>query len=191
MLFFGHIGITLGVFLIIFFIVKGNVDYRLVIIGSMLPDIIDKPLFLLLYGTIPESGRFLGHTIVFVLILIVLSMIVFKDRKYAGLFVLPVAVLLHIIEDEMWKAPRTLYWPFMGLDPKFKFNAAFANENIVQRLIDYSASIIKSNYHNLYTYQTEFIGIIILLALFVFYFKLYKPTNLKEFILHGTLNKYH
>ncbi|BAI60971.1 conserved hypothetical protein [Methanocella paludicola SANAE] len=190
MLFFGHIGITLGVFLVIFFIVKGNVDYRLVIIGSILPDIIDKPLYLLLYGTMPESGRFLGHTILFVLILIGLAIVVYRDRRYAGLFALPVAALLHIIQDEMWEAPRSLFWPLMGFDPKFKLNATFANSTIPERTIDYSASIIHSNSHNLYTYQTEFIGIIIL-SMFAFYYKLYVPANLKEFILHGTLNNNH
>jgi len=54
-----------------------------------------------------------------------------------------------------------------------------------------SAWTIKSDYHNLYTYQAEIIGIIILLALFARYYKLYVPDNIKEFILHRALKKDH
>ena len=41
----------------------GSIDYRLVLIGSLLPDILDKPLWLIASGDIFLSGRTYGHTL--------------------------------------------------------------------------------------------------------------------------------
>lgn len=188
MLFFGHIGITLDVILLFCFILNRQPDYRIVILGSMLPDIIDKPLYLLLYGTMPENGRFMGHSIFFVLLLIGISLVIYKKYKYAGFFVLPAAVFLHMLEDQMWNAPRAFLWPFTGLDPHFKINDVLANDSITRRTIEYGATIIQTNYNNHYTYETELIGLLIL-AMFACYYRLYRLDRLKAFILDGKVSR--
>lgn len=46
-----------------------KLDLRLVIIGSMLPDLIDKPLGIYLMGNTLSNGRVLSHTLVFLLVM--------------------------------------------------------------------------------------------------------------------------
>jgi hypothetical protein len=73
MLLFGHIGITLGVAWLIESKLKVKMDYRLIIIGSLLPDIIDKPVGMILLPL--NNGRVFGHTLLFILILLLIGLI--------------------------------------------------------------------------------------------------------------------
>lgn len=76
MLLFGHLGITLALASGLDKIIasgKGKgfsrlVDYRLVLIGSMLPDIIDKPLGIAFPAAL-GSGRTVAHTFLFLFLL--------------------------------------------------------------------------------------------------------------------------
>ena len=88
----------------------GKLDYRMIIIGSMLPDIIDKPLFLF-FG---ESGLFTGrshaHTLLFALLL--LSGGIFSRKSW--LLTLALANVFHLMLDAIWNNPETLFWLFLG-----------------------------------------------------------------------------
>ena len=42
-----------------------KLDYRLLLVGAVLPDIIDKPLSLLIAGNMFIYGRFFSHTVLF------------------------------------------------------------------------------------------------------------------------------
>ena len=88
----------------------GKLDYRTIVIGSMLPDIIDKPLFLV-FG---ESGLFTGrshaHTLLFALLL--LSGGIFRRKSW--LLTLALANVFHLMLDSIWDNPETLFWPFLG-----------------------------------------------------------------------------
>ena len=61
MILFGHIGITLGIAYLIKTKLKVKIDYRLIFIGSKLPDIIHKPVDMILLPL--NYGRIFGHTL--------------------------------------------------------------------------------------------------------------------------------
>jgi len=88
----------------------GNLDYRMIIIGSMLPDIIDKPLFLLFSESGFFTGRSHAHTLLFALVL--LSAGIFSRKSW--LLTLALANLSHLFLDFIWDDPEILFWPFLG-----------------------------------------------------------------------------
>ena len=107
MLLFAHTGIALaaGRF-------SKNVDFLFLAIGSMLPDLIDKPLGWMIYGT-PNMGRIFAHTLLFFFILAALAL-------YSGdirITSLAAGVFIHLILDFMWLSPVILLWPFLGSFP--------------------------------------------------------------------------
>lgn len=81
-----------------------EVDYRLVALLSLLPDMIDKPLFALFSSDI-RSGKGLAHTVTFQAMLLAF----FASRKGSPIYALP--SLLHVLVD----APasfRAFWWPY-------------------------------------------------------------------------------
>ncbi len=87
-----------------------NIDIRFLLIGAILPDIIDKPLGLFNIG----SGRSISHTLLFLLIFTVAGLILYIARKWKRILVLAAGILAHLILDSMWQNPHTLFWPFYG-----------------------------------------------------------------------------
>lgn len=119
----GHTGISLGVawaaagLLEIKYRQAVQIDFRLIILGSILPDFIDKPLgficWQLCLGNI--NGRTIAHTLLFLAFLLIsgLSFLIYK--KNPCIFILAAAYGGHLIFDEMWKYPAVLFWPVYGL----------------------------------------------------------------------------
>ncbi len=87
-------------------------DLTFVAIGSMLPDIIDKPLGVMLYGSF-SMGRILAHTLLFLLLLATLALYL-RDIRIVSLFF---GVLIHLMLDYMWNSPVTFLWPLLGPFP--------------------------------------------------------------------------
>lgn len=119
MLLFAHTGITLGTAKVMARAAgwreKGlpvQLDYRLVLIGSMLPDLIDKPLggVILSLG----NGRIYSHTLVFLLVMLAAGLVVWFWKRKSGGLVLAGGTALHHILDFMWQAPETYLWPLYG-----------------------------------------------------------------------------
>ncbi len=165
MLFFGHTGITAGIFYLASKIRRaGKIDYRLVIIGALLPDIIDKPLGLVIlsYG----NGRIIAHTLLFALCATAIAFY----KKDMRLYALSGGTWLHLILDSMWLFPVTLLWPFLG--------------NFQQG--DYTIYTIPSSLNQPYILSGEIIGIA-LLAYLAIRNKMYKKINLMKFIRTGEI----
>lgn len=118
MLLFGHLGIALGLFLVggIFIPrLRLLIDPRYLAIGALLPDLIDKPLGRVIFASTLANGRIIGHTILFSLLLTLIGVYLYKkNRDYRGI-VLVSGSFLHLLEDQMWAQPLTLFWPFFGL----------------------------------------------------------------------------
>ena len=90
------------------------IDYRILAVGAMLPDIIDKPLAtLVLTEALDGVTRNLGHTLLFSLSLFVIWAVVSRRRRNF-LFPLAVGSGLHLLLDGMFSNPNTLLWPFLG-----------------------------------------------------------------------------
>jgi len=91
-----------------------QIDYRFILLGSMLPDLIDKPMGVLLSAIYVTNGRLITHSLLFLIIMVCLgSFIAVKQRKLWGLFI-AFGVLVHLILDSMWLQPVVLLWPTLG-----------------------------------------------------------------------------
>jgi inner membrane protein len=107
MLLFAHLGLTLaaaGMFRRI------NPSMALVALGSMLPDIIDKPLGCVIFGS-AYNGRIYAHTLLFLIVLMFLAIFNPKVAWLAG------GDLAHLCLDQMWSSPTILLWPLLGSFP--------------------------------------------------------------------------
>ena len=89
-------------------------DIRVLLVGSMLPDIIDKPIGMYFFRETISSGRIFSHTLLFLVILAAAGYFLYRRRRQTWLLVLAFATLLHLLLDAMWLTPRTLLWPFLG-----------------------------------------------------------------------------
>jgi len=167
MLVFAHLGLTLAAAQLFR---RWNPDLALVALGSLLPDIIDKPLGYLVFGT-PAMGRTIAHTLIFLICLATIA-ILFNSR---GLYSLSGGVLAHLILDSMWNSPDTLFWPLLGRFP------------IVTHMetADYLAMLMHALY-NPYVAVPECLGLAYLI-----YFCWSKRAALASFLearLHGRQN---
>ncbi len=195
MLLFAHTGITLGLALAWdkglgrptpFLPTKLNpeklagvareIDYRLVLLGSILPDIIDKPIGHIFFAeTFENNGRLFAHTLLFFLLLLSYGLFRFYRYGKIGFLVLALCSGFHLILDEMWHAAATLLWPLMGWD--------FPETDLID-LEDWLRTMGKAAQTEPLIYISETIGLVILL---VFALKLWKNENLLHFIRQGTL----
>ena len=118
MFLFGHIGVTLGVFFglgIFISRLKTIIDPKYLVIGALLPDLIDKPLGRVIFASTIANGRIIGHTLLFSLLILLIGLYVYEKRKDMRIISLTTGSLFHLVEDQMWKSPKTLFWPLFGL----------------------------------------------------------------------------
>ena len=108
MLLFAHLGLTLAAAK---FSERFGLrpDIAIVLLGSILPDLIDKPLGYLIYGSM-ASGRIYAHTLLFLLVLVALAAIL-KSRPLGSL---AFGVLAHQALDTIWRTPEIFLWPLLG-----------------------------------------------------------------------------
>lgn len=100
---FGHIGIPLIPFL---FQRDPDWDVRLLVLGSLLPDLIDKPLgHLILPG---NNGRIFAHTLLLAVILLLAAL------AYRPLMPLSLGVSMHHMLDGVFLDPKGALWPVFG-----------------------------------------------------------------------------
>lgn len=122
MLILAHVGITLGIAEGIQKVmeyrgakgVREWIDYRFVILGSMLPDIIDKPLGGIIFKETIGNGRIYSHTLLFLLFLSALGAFFWGKYRRPGLMVVAGGSIIHHILDSMWLYPGTFLWPIDG-----------------------------------------------------------------------------
>jgi hypothetical protein len=108
MLLFAHLGLTLAAAkLVERFGLRP--DLPIVLLGSILPDLIDKPLGYLIYGSM-ATGRIFAHTLLFLLVLVALAAIL-KSRPLGSL---AFGVLAHQALDTIWRTPEVFLWPILG-----------------------------------------------------------------------------
>jgi len=116
MYFFAHLftGILIG--LGGFHLCRDRRVFPVCIAGSLIPDLLDKPLMFLVPG-IFGSTRTLGHTLLFVIVLVLAAIILwYKYRALQGI-VFAISVLFHQLTDLMWTLPVTWFFPLHGMFP--------------------------------------------------------------------------
>jgi membrane-bound metal-dependent hydrolase YbcI (DUF457 family) len=82
------------------------IDYRLVAVGAVLPDVIDAPF----------GGARVMHSVTASAVLLGLVMIGTRHRRAARrrLLAVPIGTFLHLVLDFMWTQSRVFWWPFLG-----------------------------------------------------------------------------
>jgi hypothetical protein len=84
-----------------------TMDYRLVLFGAIVPDLIDAPF----------GGTAVGHSVtasVAVLLVVVLATVGHRARR-RRLLALPIGMFLHLVFDGAFTDARAFWWPLSGL----------------------------------------------------------------------------
>ena len=82
------------------------IDYRLIVVGALLPDLVDGPL----------GGARVLHTLLFSVVLLGTVMIATRDRRRLRrrLLALPIGTFVHLVLDGMWARTKVFWWPLFG-----------------------------------------------------------------------------
>jgi hypothetical protein len=90
-------------------------DYRLVMVGAILPDVIDG---------LVAGGPWVAHTLLFAVLLLVAVMAATRGRRLARrrLLAVPIGVFLHLVLDGAWLDAPVFWWPAQG--------TSFANQRL-------------------------------------------------------------
>ncbi len=128
-----------------------KIDIRILLIGSLLSDIIDKPIGHFIFRETFSNGRIISHTLLFLILITLAGLYLYKSRARTGLLVLSFGTLTHLIFDQMWHAPRTLFWPIYGF--------AFDRGDITDWIPNMLAGLIS----NPQVYVPELVGAAVLL----------------------------
>lgn len=146
------------------------IDYRLLFAGSILPDIIDKPLGIYLLADQLGNGRIFAHTLLFALVLLGSGFALYRLRRNTGGLVLAGGVFAHLILDSIWLTPRTFLWPLFGL--------AFDKHSTE----DWMSGILDALLAKPGVYIPEIIGLVLLVA---FFYPLVRDRQMIEFFKTG------
>ncbi len=146
-----------------------DADYRAVALAALLPDLVDKPLSLLVF-TDSKTSQGLVHTLL-VHLLVSLIVLIWWRRG----FVYALAFNGHLLADRIWLYPRTLFFPFLGWQFElWRFmGSPEAMLNAYAEIVTYPTIII-----------LESIGLMIL-AWLVATYHLYRWENLLAFLVSG------
>lgn len=149
---------------------KGNsIDYRLILVGSILPDIIDKPIELFAPWLGLGTGRGVAHTLLFALVLLIIGTYLYR-RGRPGVLYLALASSGHLVLDRMWQMPGVLLWPLYGVTfPQVGKEGAF------NQITDWWQMLFR----DAWVYIPEIIGGMILILFFV---HLWRCNGLSEFV---------
>jgi len=85
-----------------------RLDYRLLALCALLPDMIDKPLAILVFTDAPTS-QLIAHSLLFNLGLLIIALLLWRA---AVPYVL--AFNAHLLADRMWNHTESFWWPIFG-----------------------------------------------------------------------------
>lgn len=150
------------------------IDYRLVLLGAMLPDIIDKPLGAFLPITF-SSGRLFCHTLLFTLMIALQGLDLYRRGK-PWLVTISFGCSIHLILDEMWLMPQTFLWPLYGLSFERWDPSSYVWS------VDYGKMIIEWLLRDPQIFVPELVGAAIILGLV---WRLWRKGRVSQFIRRG------
>lgn len=127
-----------------------------IVIGALLPDLIDKPLGRIILADTIGSGRIFAHTLLFGLLLILAGYYLYNKGK-PELLIIAGASFCHLLEDQVWNKPVVFLWPLFGWE--------FPKDTISGSFIDYLIIIFTRSYNpgpsNVFI--SEVIGLLIII----------------------------
>lgn len=91
-------------------------DLRWVALGSILPDLIDKPIASILFNDFFHTHRVYGHTLLFAVAAMVAALVATRRGSAArqAAFGLVIGAFVHLVLDGAWTSPDGFLWPFFG-----------------------------------------------------------------------------
>lgn len=150
---------------------RRRVDFRFVLLGAVLPDVIDGATC---WFYECGGGRGVAHSLLASVVVTVLIILVFRGETRLAVFGIGVGWLLHLVGDAMWDAPKTFFWPIAG--PEFATTPAEP----------YSWDLFTAPGLHLWTWAGELAGLLILVW-FVIAFRLHEPERRRRFFRDGHL----
>jgi membrane-bound metal-dependent hydrolase YbcI (DUF457 family) len=151
---------------------RARIDYRWILVGAVVPDIVDGLLSLTVYDG--DAGRGVAHSILAVVAVAVAVLLSTRGATRISVFGLAVGWLLHLVADGMWSAPETFLWPAFG--PGFSATPAEP----------YSWDLFIHPFAHLATWGGELLGLAALVYLAAA-FELGDPDRRKRFLHDGLL----
>ena len=127
-----------------------HVDIKLLLIASLLPDIIDKPVGLVFFADSLARTRTYSHTLLFLGVITLAGLYLWRRRGRIWLLVLSFGTFTHLIFDQMWRISEVLFWPLYGF--------AFERGDIT----DWLPNILNALLTNHEVYVSELVGAVII-----------------------------
>ena len=152
--------------------ILATLDYRLLLLGSMLPDILDKPTWLFAFSNVFPTGRGYGHSLLLNLVLLIGALVLFRYRK-PWLLTVSLSSFAHLLLDQIWNEPVVLLWPLLGPLPE-------------SERAGWYSYIMEALFSDPSVYIPEMVGFAILLLLF---FRMAARKELVSFIKTGIIKQ--
>ena len=169
---FWHLGMTCAI--VFFALGARRIDYRVVLFGAIVPDLIDKPIGRLFFADQFQNGRLFGHTLLVPTVLLLVIQLTLRGAIARRWFILPICMLLHQVLDGMWNEPIIWFWPLFGADfPPDPIDNYWLE--VLRRPLEYPWELAK-----------ELIGLGVLVYLALAY-KLQDPELRRRFLRKGEL----
>ena len=180
LLVFGHVGLTIGAFAAYSLADRKwrtngpfpQIDYRAVMVGAMLPDIVDKPLGLWIAPDLVDGSlRSVAHSLLFGLLVLGIASLFLLARHRPRPMILGVASSGHLLLDGMWSNPTVILWPFLGsdFDADFPGFGEWASGHFADLLI-------------FYTDYPELLGFLVIVS---FTAQILRPGKFRRFLVTG------
>lgn len=160
----GELGIGLGLAWLVGFRNRPAVDFRFVLLGSILPDLIDKPLGAVFH----LEARLWAHTLLFLTGIFAASLVpALRNLRWVGF-----GDAVHLLVDLIWQQPAVALWPLLG--------TAFPPGD--QSFGSYFQTLLTDPYVQF----GELVGGAILIGA-IWRYRLFRWTVLKQFLRDGRL----
>jgi inner membrane protein len=173
-MFFWHLGVTAAI--IFLTLGRRRIDYRVVLLGAILPDLIDKPIGRIFFEKQFQNSRLFAHTLAFSVVLLLLIQLFLRGETARRWFILPIACVLHLVLDAMWSEPVTLFWPLFGTHfPRVPVE-------------NYWWEVLLRPFDHPWVLVQELVGLGLLLYL-GFAYHLHEPGPRRKFIRSGSLTE--
>jgi len=81
-------------------------DYRMVVVGALLPDLLDAPF----------GGAGLAHTLLAAVVVLTVVMLATRShrRRRRSLLAVPIGMFAHLLADAMWARTEHFWYPAFG-----------------------------------------------------------------------------
>lgn len=109
---FWHVGATIAIARYSFR--DDRMDLRMLVVGALLPDLIDTPIGLIFYDSL-GGVRLVTHGLLLASIVMVIVVLATRRGRPRKMWMpLAIGLLFHVLLDAMWLDPETLWWPLFG-----------------------------------------------------------------------------